>query len=255
MRNSRRSSADCAQQPPPDGCATDRTTEPTAENTIGTLPPRRPGASGESRASRASELSGISGTSGTSGASGGGATPGLQPQNRQRENLRKVLPFALERKTGLALALRASGSRISADTPGPWKGRFEVACAESSMTRHTKQKGESLKILPFALERKTDFRPKHIPHSQSAHYVRHFPQRSLLRCDHHALVCIPMLSTKIRNLQAKYKLKIRFCAATAPAARVFPNDSIRRVARMKAPRPAGSYQPSVCGRYFQFVHR
>ena len=44
MRNSRRSSADCAQQPP-DGCATDRTTEPTAENTIGTLPPRRPGAS------------------------------------------------------------------------------------------------------------------------------------------------------------------------------------------------------------------
>ena len=91
--------------------------------------------------SRASELSGISGTS---GASGGGATPGLQPQNRQRENLRKVLPFALERKTGLALALRASGSRILADTPGPWKGRFEVAGAESLMHRHTKQKGKNL---------------------------------------------------------------------------------------------------------------
>ena len=94
--------------------------------------------SGESRASRASELSGISGTSGC------GATPGLQPQNEQRESLRKVLPFALERKTGLALALRASGSRILADTPGPWKGRFEVACAGSLMHRHTKERGKNL---------------------------------------------------------------------------------------------------------------
>lgn len=104
-------------------------------------------------------------------------------------------------------------------------------------------------------ERKTDFRPKHIPCSQSAHYMKHFPRRSLPRCGHHALVCIPMLSTKIRNLQAKYKLKIRFCAATAPAARAFPNDSIRRVARMKAPRPAGSYRPSVCGRCSRSARR
>ena len=132
------------------------------------VPPAR-SISGESRASRASELSGISGTSGTSGASGasgasgGGATPGLQPQNRQRENLRKVLPFALERKTGLALALRASGSRILADTPSPWKGRFEVACAESLMHRHTKQKGKNLldsSLLFWSGKRDSDPRPQ-----------------------------------------------------------------------------------------------
>lgn len=141
--------------------------------------------------------------------------------------------------------------------PAPGRGalRSQVPSPSPRHARHAKQKGESLKILPSALERKTDFRPKRIPRSQSAHYVKHSPRKSLPRCGHHALVCIPMLSTKIRNLQAKYKLKIRFCAATAPAARVFPNDSIRRVARMKAPRPAGSYQPSVCGRCSRSVRR
>ena len=39
-----------------------------------------------------------------------------------------ALPVVLERKTGLALALRASiFPRIVANTPGPWKGSFEVA--------------------------------------------------------------------------------------------------------------------------------
>lgn len=118
-----------------------------------------------------------------------------------------------------------------------------------------KQKRRIPKDSPFCLGAENGFRPKHIPCSQSAHYMKHFPRRSLPRCGHHALVCIPMLSTKIRNLQAKYKLKIRFCAATAPAARAFPNDSIRRVARMKAPRPAGSYRPSVCGRCSRSARR
>ena len=157
---------------------------------------------GESKASRASELSGISGisgTSGTSGASGGGATPGLQPQNRQRENLRRfslccwsgkqdshsrcaravrefwqtppapgrgvlrshepspsctgiqnkkgrtfwILPSCFGAENGTRTRARAV-PRTLADTPGPWKGRFEVAGAESLMHRHTKQKGKNL---------------------------------------------------------------------------------------------------------------
>lgn len=63
------------------------------------------------------------------------------------------------------------------------------------------------------LERKTDFRPKHIPRSQSAHYVKHSPRRSLPRCGHHALVCIPMLSTKIRIIFTQFKNAIQavFC--------------------------------------------
>ncbi len=116
-------------------------------------------------------------------------------------------------------------------------------------------KGRIIEILPFAVERKTDFRPKHIPRSQSAHYVKHSPRKSLPRCGHHALVCIPMLSTKIRNLQSKYKLKIRFCAATALAAQALPSGSIRRVARTKVPRPAGLCQSSVCGRCSRSVRR
>ncbi len=105
------------------------------------------------------------------------------------------------------------------------------------------------------LERKTDFRLKHIPRSQSAHYAKHFSQRSLPRCGHHALVCIPMLSTKIRNFRVKYKLKIRFCAASAPAVRASPNGNIHRVARSRAPHPEESYRPSVCGRHSRSARR
>lgn len=63
------------------------------------------------------------------------------------------------------------------------------------------------------LERKTDFRPKHIPHSQSAHYKKYFPQRSLPRCGHHALVCIPMLLTKIQIIFTQFKnaIPVVFC--------------------------------------------
>ena len=103
--------------------------------------------------------------------------------------------------------------RILTDIPGPWKGRFEVACAEFLMHRHTKEKGESLKILPFALDWETDFRSKHIPCPQSAYYVKHFPQRSLPLCGHHALVCIPMLLAKIQKLhliQAKMGMVLFF---------------------------------------------
>ena len=91
----------------------------------------------------------------------------------------EILPFALERKTGRALALRASDSRILADTPGPWKGRFEVACAESPHAPAYEKREEPFGFFPL-LERKTDFRPKHIPRLQSAHYVKHFLRRSLL---------------------------------------------------------------------------
>ena len=149
-------------------------------------------------------------------------------------------------------ALRQVISQTFIDTPAPRKTRYRIIRPDLNTLKNAE---DNLSIVLCVSERKTDFRPKHIPCSQSAHYMKHFPRRSLPRCGHHALVCIPMLSTKIRNLQAKYKLKIRFCAATAPAARAFPNDSIRRVARMKAPRPAGSYRPSVCGRCSRSARR
>ncbi len=79
-------------------------------------------------------------------------------QKQKGESL-KILPFALERKTELALALRASGSRILADTPGPWKGRFEVACAESLMHRHKRKREEPFGFFPPVLERKTGLGP------------------------------------------------------------------------------------------------
>ncbi len=102
--------------------------------------------------------------------------------------------------------------RNFADTPGPWKGRFEVACAESPHPSAYEKREEPFGFFPL-LERKTDFRPKHISQSQSAHYVKHFPQRSLPRCGHHALVCIPMLSTKIRIIFTQFKnaIPVVFC--------------------------------------------
>ena len=132
-------------------------------------------------------------------------------KNKKGESL-KILPFALERKTGRALALRASDSRILADTPGPWKGRFEVACAESPHAPAYEKREEPFGFFPL-LERKTDFRPKHIPRLQSAYYMKHFSQRSLPRCGHHALVCTPMLSTKIRIIFTQFKNAIQavFC--------------------------------------------
>ena len=189
---------------PPDGCATGRTTEPTTENTIGTLPPRRPGASpgspghpghpnypeypehpehpehpgaapppdcnrrtGKGRAFGRFSLLLWSGKRNshsrcaravreywqTPPAPGRGAlrsqvpSPSCTGIQKQKGESLKILPFALERKTGLAL--RASGSRILADTPGPWKGRFEVAGAESLMHRHTKAKGRISEDSPF----------------------------------------------------------------------------------------------------------
>lgn len=46
-------------------------------------------------------------------------------------------------------------------------------------------------------ERKTKSRYKYITRSQSTYYKS--PQKSLLQCDHHALVCISMLSIKNMN--------------------------------------------------------
>ena len=39
--------------------------------------------------------------------------------------------------------------RILTDIPGPWKGRFEVACAEFLMHRHTKAEGRIPEDSPF----------------------------------------------------------------------------------------------------------
>ena len=64
-------------------------------------------------------------------------------------------------------------SRILADTPGPWKGRFEVACAESPHAPAYEKREEPFGFFPL-LERKTDFRPKYIPRLQSAYYDKHF---------------------------------------------------------------------------------
>ena len=134
------------------------------------------------------------------------------------------------------------------------EGRHEVARTNTGHVR-INNKGRTESVLPLLLERKTDFRPGHIPCLQSAHYMKYLPRRSLPRCGHHALVCIPMLSTKIRNLQSKYKLKIRFCAATAPAVRASPNGSIRRVVRTMVPLHAGSCRRSVCGRCSRSARR
>ena len=92
------------------------------------------------------------------------------------------------------------------------EGRHEAARTSSGHVC-INNKGRTESVLPLLLERKTDFRPKHIPRSQSAHYVKHFLRRSLLRCGHHALVCIPMLSTKIRIIFTQFKnaIPVVFC--------------------------------------------
>lgn len=149
-------------------------------------------------------------------------------------------------------ALRQVISQTFIDTPAPRKTRYRIIRPDLNTLKNAE---DNLSIVLCVSERKTDFRPKHIPRSQSAHYAKHFPQRSLPRCGHHALVCIPMLSTKIRNLPSKYKLKIRFCAATALAVRASPNGNIHRVARTRVPRPEESYQPSVCGRCSRSARR
>ena len=57
-----------------------------------------------------------------------------------------VLPVALERKTGLALARGASDfPRIVANTPGPWEGSLEVA-GDGSASQTTQQQGEPLRF-------------------------------------------------------------------------------------------------------------
>ena len=156
MRNSRRSSTDCAQQPPRrmrDG--PDDRTDSRKHHRDASAPPAR-------------SIQGIQGIR----------------TIRNIRNIRSIRSIRVRRHPRTATAEQAKGEpsegspfacwsgkrdshsrcaravpRIMTDTPGPWKGRFEVAGAESSMTRHTKQKGESLKILPFALERKTGLGP------------------------------------------------------------------------------------------------
>ena len=64
--------------------------------------------------------------------------------------------------------------------PAPGRGALRSPGDEGPFSSHiSTRKGRTVLVLPVALERKTDFRPKHIPCSQSAHYEKHFPQRSL----------------------------------------------------------------------------
>ena len=123
-----------------------------------------------------------------------------------------LCPSALPLRRMRSRNTRAPLHFLDTSPPGPWKGRFEVACAESPHPSAYEKREEPFGFFPL-LERKTDFRPKHISQSQSAHYVKHFPQRSLPRCGHHALVCIPMLSTKIRIIFTQFKnaIPVVFC--------------------------------------------
>ena len=60
------------------------------------------------------------------------------------------------RSGGCAVGIPEPPSTFWIHPPGPWKGRFKVAGAESPHApAYKNKKGESLKILPFALERKT----------------------------------------------------------------------------------------------------
>ena len=287
MRNSRRSSNDCAlQHPPTDARRVGQPNRPQ-ETPSGRFRPTSP--------ELPREIQGIRNIRGR-----------RHPDcNRRTSKGRTFGRFSLllwsGKRNSHSRCARAV-PRISADTPDPWKGRFEVADAESFMHRHTKQKGKNLldsSLLFWSGKRDSN--------SRCARAVREFQQTppapgrgalrsqvpspsctgiqkkegrtfwilpscfgaengfptqayssftiSALRKGHHALVCIPMLSTKIRNLQSKYKLKIRFCAATALAAQALPSGSIRRVARTKVPRPAGLCQSSVCGRCSRSARR
>ena len=110
-------------------------------------------------------------------------SPPCAGMQKQKRRIPKDSPFCLGAENGTRTRAARERFRETLQTPpAPGRGalRSQVPSPSPRHARHAKQKGESLKILPSALERKTDFRPKHIPRSQSAHYVKHFLQRSLL---------------------------------------------------------------------------
>lgn len=108
----------------------------------------------------------------------------------------------MKKETEFEPALRQVISQTFIDTPAPRKTRYRIIHPDLNTLKNAE---DNLSIVLCVSERKTNFRPKHIPRLQSAHYVKYFLRRSLPRCGHHALVCIPMLSTKIQIIFTQFK--------------------------------------------------
>ena len=109
----------------------------------------------------------------------------------------------LERKTGLALALRASDfPRIVANTPGPWKGRIEVA-GDGSASQNTKQQGEPLRFSLLLWSGKRDSDPRPQPWQGCALPTELFPH----------------MTPKFAARECKYIPKFRFCKILRPFCR------------------------------------
>lgn len=83
----------------------------------------------------------------------------------------------MKKETEFEPALRQVISQTFIDTPAPRKTRYRIIHPDLNTLKNAE---DNLSIVLCVSERKTDFRPKHIPRLQSAHYVKYFPQRSLL---------------------------------------------------------------------------
>ena len=148
MRNSRRSSNDCAlQHPPTDARRVGQPNRPQ-ETPSGRFRPTSP--------ELPREIQGIRNIRGR-----------RHPDcNRRTSKGRTFGRFSLCCRSGKrdshSRCARAV-PRIMADTPDPWKGRFEVACAGSLMHRHTKERGKNLldsSLLFWSGKRDSDPRPQ-----------------------------------------------------------------------------------------------
>ena len=111
----------------------------------------------------------------------------------------------LERKTGLALALRANAfPRTVVDTPGPWKGCIEVAGDEGPFSSHiSTRKGEPFwfSLLLWSGKRDSDPRPQ--PWQGCALPTELFPH----------------MTPKFAARECKYIPKFRFCKILRPFCR------------------------------------
>lgn len=124
-----------------------------------------------------------------------------------------LCPSALPLRRMRSRNTRAPLHFLDTSPPAHGRGVLRSQVPSPPCAGMQKQKRRIPKDSPFCLGAETDFRPKHIPRLQSAHYEKHFLRRSLPRCGHHALVCIPMLSTKIRIIFTQFKNAIQavFC--------------------------------------------
>lgn len=113
--------------------------------------------------------------------------------------------------------------------PAPGRGalRSQVPSPSPRHARHAKQKGESLKILPSALERKTDFRPKHIPRLQSVYYDKHFLEghsRDAVIMHSFASQCFHKDTNYFHTIQERYSSCFLYAESN-----VFPSLSFHKV--------------------------